>query len=243
MCSSSSFLPGRLFVSGFDPAITHADLRQLFDVIGPVQDCFFSRRGHHTFAFVQFVDPEHATAALCPSNKWVLGSNILRVSRAFPKKEEEKKKDDDDDETSSTIINPIQSSLQQNIDIWVGNLPPSTQDDELREYFEFFGPIVSVDIKRVKGPRAHAFITFDCVQSAYECLDPHIPYSFHDRYLEVRLSRTQTTTIPPPPYPEYGYFSVTEQCYFVVYSHAGTMYVQRTPLYVPNLSTIGAEVR
>lgn len=50
--------------------------------------------------------------------------------------------------------------------LFVGNLEPEIMPSSLRDVFEPFSPILSIDIKPQKGPFAYAFVKFPSVAMA-----------------------------------------------------------------------------
>ena len=54
--------------------------------------------------------------------------------------------------------------------LYIGNLPPSADEDQLKHILRGFGKIVDVKIKKANRGKAFAFITFAKVISAYKIL-------------------------------------------------------------------------
>merc|ERR1712183_930914 len=79
--------------------------------------------------------------------------------------------------------------------IFVGGLPSTISDAELRKYFERFGRVNEVELLRERGSqrlRGFAFVTFDDEDSADKCIQRRT-HEICKKVCEVKRAQTRST--------------------------------------------------
>ena len=81
------------------------------------------------------------------------------------------------------------------MNIYVGNLPYSVEDDELRETFEEFGTVKSAEVifdRRTKRSRGYGFVEMDNEQEGHDAIEALNGSALHGRELRVDESKPKS---------------------------------------------------
>uniref|UniRef100_A0A0E0JP52 RRM domain-containing protein n=1 Tax=Oryza punctata TaxID=4537 RepID=A0A0E0JP52_ORYPU len=154
---------GKVFVGGVPLGTSESELRAHFSQFGtvafvgaPKNKQTGAARG---FAFVQFVDPDAAAAAIAAGpDRNVLRGTTMDVKLATPK---------------PSAGGPELSPGDQKRKIFIGGLPPSVTEQQLKEYFSKFGEVnraIVVTELNTKMSRGFGFIQFASEESAARAL-------------------------------------------------------------------------
>uniref|UniRef100_A0A0D9V644 RRM domain-containing protein n=1 Tax=Leersia perrieri TaxID=77586 RepID=A0A0D9V644_9ORYZ len=151
---------GKLFVGGVPLGASAAELRAHFSRFGRVA-CVFTHKDHDTgasrgFAFVQFVCPDDADAALAACH--VFRGTTIDVKVAEPKPSAE---------------GPQRRLSGDHKKIFIGGLPPSLREETLKEYFEKFGQVYRATVVTdvfTNVSRGFGFVEYESVDSATKVL-------------------------------------------------------------------------
>lgn len=135
-----------IYVKNISPDATDDEFRGLFEKFGEVTSASLARdesgksRG---FGFVNFINHEHASAAVDELNGIDFKGQDLYVGRAQKKheREEELRK-------SYEAARVEKASKYQGVNLYVKNLEDDVDDDKLRELFAPFGSITSAKVMR-----------------------------------------------------------------------------------------------
>ncbi|CAN1342952.1 DAZ-associated protein 1 [Linum perenne] len=158
----TSQLPPRqkLFVGGVKKETTKLDLQKYFEQYGTVKDCFIVlkklTRESRRCSFVEFEDPSSALKALQVHDHVILGK---KVDVSFAK---ERKPNDESWES------------QQIRKIFIGGIPQTVTQQELKSFFEKFGIVTAAVLVQDKPTGTHrgfGFITFESKDSADAALN------------------------------------------------------------------------
>jgi RNA recognition motif-containing protein len=82
--------------------------------------------------------------------------------------------------------------MSQSMNIYVGNLPYSVQDDELREAFEAFGEVSSAEVifdRRTQRSRGYGFVEMENDDDGREAIEALNGSDFQGRELRVDESK------------------------------------------------------
>ncbi|KAK3762151.1 hypothetical protein RRG08_024960 [Elysia crispata] len=141
----------KVFVGGLSWETTTKDLREYFEKYGEVTNCNlktdYETKKSRGFGFVTFANTDAVQKALAEKEHKLHGRTI------DPK-----------------VANP----RQVNKKVFVGRLDPSITEDEVRAYFETFGPIEKLDLpydKTKEQRRAFCFVEFKKVAAMKSCLE------------------------------------------------------------------------
>ncbi|CAL9682341.1 unnamed protein product [Knipowitschia caucasica] len=134
---------GKMFVGGLSWDTTKKDLKDYFSKFGEVLDCTLKldpvtgrSRG---FGFVLFKDPQ-SVERVVSQNEHKLNGKVIDPKKAKAMKGKE----------------PVKK-------IFVGGLSPDTPEEKVREYFETFGEVESIELpmeNKTNKRRGFCFITF-----------------------------------------------------------------------------------
>lgn len=163
----------KLFVGGFSKSSTEEEnLKTYFENYGGIVDCTIlrdSEKRSRGFGFVLF-DISETVDKIMRSKKsgtrFTLddGETYMEVKRALPKGSR--------DSNSRDNRPSIQSRPSYN-KIFVGGLPSSITEEELRKYFESFGRVNQIELLRDRETsrlRGFAFVSFEDEDSADKCI-------------------------------------------------------------------------
>ncbi|CAL1376546.1 unnamed protein product [Linum trigynum] len=149
--SSSSSAPGKLFVGGLSWDTTEETFTNYFSKFGEITDAVIMLdrlsgrpRG---FGFVTFSDPVVADRVL--ERDHTVDGRSVEVKKTVPR---------EDMDFKGMRVKKI----------FVGGLPPSLTEDELKEYFSFYGGITEYQIMldhKTGRSRGFGFVTFDSEDS------------------------------------------------------------------------------
>lgn len=165
----------KLFVGGFNKATTDEDhLKVYFEHYGGIVDCTILRdaeKRSRGFGFILFDDAETVDKIMRAKKGGTRfsiddGDTYMEVKRALPKGSRD---------PSSRERGPIQSSRSTNLynKVFVGGLPSSITEEELRHYFESYGRVNQIELLRDRETnrlRGFAFISFEDEDSADKCI-------------------------------------------------------------------------
>lgn len=173
-----------IYVSELDQLVTDADLSQAFDQYGPIS---FIRVAKNPllmrplgYAYVNYDEKQSAEAALAHDFRYIKGKPC-RVT-AYQK-------------------DPSLRIAPRTI-VYVKNLSPETSEDELKELFMQFGPIVATKLARDDAdtnPNGYAYVNFETLDAANEAIAKLNATTINDRLVFIghhisqveRLSRIE----------------------------------------------------
>ncbi|KAF9685147.1 hypothetical protein SADUNF_Sadunf03G0024200 [Salix dunnii] len=139
---------GKLFVGGVSWETTEETFTNYFSKYGEVMDSVIMTDRHsgrpRGFGFVTFADPAVADRVL--EEEHVIDGRAVEVKRTVPREDMDVK------------------GVTRTKKIFVGGIPPSLTEDELKEYFSVYGSIVDHQIMldhKTGRSRGFGFVTFD----------------------------------------------------------------------------------
>jgi len=141
----------KVFVGGLSWETTTKDLKEYFEKYGEVGNCTLKTdletRKSRGFGFVVFTSPDSVDKVLLEKEHKLHGRNI------DPKK-----------------ANP----RPVNKKVFVGRLDPAISEDDVRTYFETFGPVEKIELpfdKTKEQRRAFCFVEFKKLSAMKKCLE------------------------------------------------------------------------
>lgn len=139
---------GKIFVGGVSWETTEEMFTKHFEKYGEIVDSVIMKEKHtrrpRGFGFITFTDPSVIDKVL--EDEHVINGRTVEVKRTVPREDMEVKGD------------------QKTKKIFVGGIPPSVTEEELKEYFSSFGNIVEHQIMLEHGTgrsRGFGFVTFE----------------------------------------------------------------------------------
>jgi len=141
----------KLFVGGLSYLTSQADLKEYFQTFGEVKSCTvktdLETKKSRGFAFVVFNDVE-SVEKVCATKEHQIKDRKIDPKRANPR--------------------PV------NKKVFVGRLDPAVTEEEVKTYFETFGPVEKIELPfdKVKDQRrAFCFVEFKKLSSMVKCLE------------------------------------------------------------------------
>ena len=178
----------KLFVGGLNKSHTdEPGLKKFFEKFGPIIDVTIMRDGDKQSRGFGFVLFETSTAvddiisAKKEGNNFSLDDHHIEVKRALPKVP------GGNAGTSRT------GGMYRKI--FVGGLPSTVTEDDLRKHFERFGRISEVELLRCRETnrlRGFAFVTFEDEDSADKCIQRRT-HEICKKICEVKRAQTRST--------------------------------------------------
>lgn len=167
---------GKLFVGGIAWETREESFRKYFSRFGEIIDCVIMMdkvsgrpRG---FGFVTFVDPEAANKVL--EKEHIVDGRTVEVKRTVPK------------ENMQVKGSPKTKKF------FVGGLPLTLTEDELKEYFSSYGHVLEQQIMldRESGrSRGFGFITFDSENAVEKVLNNGRMHEIHGKQVEIKRAK------------------------------------------------------
>lgn len=179
VCVSES-QPRTLYVGNLDASITEDLILALFSQMGPVNGCKIIHDScNDPYCFVEYVDHQAAATALLTMNKRQCMGRELKVNWA----------------TSPGNTGPKQDTSKHH-HIFVGDLSPEIETQQLREAFSPFGEIS--DCRVVRDPqtlksKGYGFVSFVKKADAENAIT-----TMNGQWLGSRAIRTNWATRKPP---------------------------------------------
>ncbi|RWS14802.1 nucleolysin TIAR-like isoform X1 [Dinothrombium tinctorium] len=172
--------PRTLYVGNLDPQVTEELILALFSQMGHVSGCkIIHEPGNDPYCFVEFLDHQAAANALMTMNKRQCLGRELKVNWA----------------TSPSSAGPKQDT-SKHYHIFVGDLSPEIETQQLREAFAPFGEIS--DCRVVRDPqtlksKGYGFVSFVKKADAENAIT-----TMNGQWLGSRAIRTNWATRKPP---------------------------------------------
>jgi len=178
----------KLFVGGLNKTNTDEDqLKQYFEQYGDIIDCNIMRdheKRSRGFGFILFEDAtavDKIIAAKKDGSEFAIDDHRIEIKRALPKVPR-----------GNEPIRPGQDRIFRKI--FVGGLPSTASEDDLRNYFERYGRVNEIELLRDRETgrlRGFAFITFDDEDSADKCLQRRT-HEICQKVCEVKRAQTRS---------------------------------------------------
>lgn len=155
----------KLFVRGLNRNTCEEGMKHFFEEYGRIVDCNIMRdqeKRSRGFGFILFEDVDaidKIIVAKKEGGQFVVDDHTVEVKRALPK-------------TPRGATGVTRSDII-NRKVFVGGLPSTVSEQDVRDYFESFGRINEIQLikdRETGRPRGFAFLTFDEEDSADKCL-------------------------------------------------------------------------
>lgn len=179
--SSNGHQPKTLYVGNLDPSVSEELLIQIFSQMGNIMGCkIIHEPGNDPYAFVEFVEHISAATALSTMNKRNCMGRELKVNWA----------------TSPGAGAGPKADTSKHYHIFVGDLSPEIETQQLRDAFGPFGEIS--DCRVVRDPqtlksKGYGFVSFVKKNEAENAIQ-----TMNGQWLGSRAIRTNWATRKPP---------------------------------------------
>ena len=177
----------KLFVGGLNKLCTDEDqLKQFFEHYGDIIDCSIMRdqdkrsRGFGFILFEEATSVDKIIAAKKDGTSFELDEHRIEIKRALPK------------------VNRGNAGTSRSgglfRKVFVGGLPSSITEDDLRKYFETYGRVNEIELLRDRETsrlRGFAFVTFEDEDSADKCIQRR-SHEICKKVCEVKRAQTRS---------------------------------------------------
>ncbi|KAJ7011976.1 uncharacterized protein [Populus alba] len=171
---------GKLFVGGVSWETTEETFTNYFSKYGEVMDSVIMTDRHsgrpRGFGFVTFADPAVADRVL--EEDHVIDGRAVEVKRTVPREDMEVK------------------GVTRTKKIFVGGIPPSLTEDELKEYFSVYGSIVDHQIMldhKTGRSRGFGFVTFDSEDAVERIFSEGRTHELGGKQVEIKKAEPKRT--------------------------------------------------
>ncbi|XP_031476074.1 glycine-rich RNA-binding protein 3, mitochondrial-like [Nymphaea colorata] len=172
MGSPSEASSGKLFVGGIAWRTTKETFTEHFQKYGEITDSVIMKdkrtKKPRGFGFVTFADP--SVVELVLKDEHVIDDRTVEVKRTVPREEMAAAPD------------------TQTKKIFVGGIPTSVTDDELKEYFSSYGNIIEHQIMTDQSGRSRGFgfVTFESEETVEEILSSSQSHEIKGKQVEIK---------------------------------------------------------
>lgn len=171
---------GKIFIGGLSWETTTEKLVDHFKKYGEIIDSVIMKdrgTGHpRGFGFVTYSDPSVIDAVIKDTH--TLDGRTVEIKRSIPR------------ESMDLIKGPKTKKL------FVGGLPPSVADEELKNYFKKYGNVVKSQIMQDHSTgrsRGFGFVTFDSEQTVEEILTLGKAHEFDGKEVEIKKAEPKNS--------------------------------------------------
>ncbi|ORZ34900.1 hypothetical protein BCR44DRAFT_1461486 [Catenaria anguillulae PL171] len=135
---------GNIFIKNLDASIDNKALHDTFAAFGKILSCKVAARDGQSlgYGFVHYETREAADAAIAAVNGMLLNDKEVFVGLHVPKRERDAE---------------LAKQRSQFTNLYVKNVAEEVTDDEFKEMFEAFGPVVSAVIQRDEEGKSKGF--------------------------------------------------------------------------------------
>jgi len=179
----------KLFVGGLNRTSTDEEvLKRYFEKYGNIIDCTVMRdqeRESRGFGFVLFDESSSIDKIMTDKKngeEFVIEEHHIEIKRALPKV------------PGGNAGSSTRHTAGLNRKIFVGGLPSSITEEDLRHYFESYGRVNEVELLRDRDTsrlRGFAFVTFDEEDSADKCIQRR-SHEICKKLCEVKRAQTRS---------------------------------------------------
>lgn len=171
---------GKIFIGGLSWETTTEKLVDHFKKYGEIIDSVIMKdrgTGHpRGFGFVTYSDPSAIDAVLKDAH--TLDGRTVEIKRSIPR------------ENMDLIKGPKTKKL------FVGGLPSSVADEELKNYFKKYGNVVESQIMQDRNTgrsRGFGFVTFDSEQTVEDILTLGKTHEFDGKEVEIKKAEPKNS--------------------------------------------------
>ncbi|CAD5209476.1 unnamed protein product [Bursaphelenchus okinawaensis] len=163
-----------VFVGDLSPEVDNKQLRESFAPFGEVSDAKVIRDLQTTkskgYGFVSYPKREEAERAIEQMNGQWLGRRTIRTNWATRKPSdmpENPRGPQGGHHHRNTYDEIYNQAGPDNTSVYIGNIPPSSTDDDVRNIFKRFGTVLDIRHFKVQG---YSFVKFDSKESAAKAI-------------------------------------------------------------------------
>ncbi|KAM7278976.1 hypothetical protein ACFE04_006110 [Oxalis oulophora] len=181
--------PGKIFIGGLAKDTTYATFNKHFGKYGEITDCVIMKDRNtgqpRGFGFITYADPVVVDKVI--EDTHVINGKQVEIKRTIPKGSNHSK----DFKTKK---------------IFVGGIPSTVNEDELKNFFSTHGNVVEHQIIRdheTNRSRGFGFVIFDSDEVVDEILSKGNMIDMAGTQVEIKKAEPKKPSNPPPPH-SYG---------------------------------------
>ncbi|RKP38336.1 hypothetical protein BJ085DRAFT_17371 [Dimargaris cristalligena] len=177
----SSTTPGKLFIGGLSWETTNDSLLNYFSTFGTVVEHMVMRDQYtgrsRGFGFVRFADS--AVVDQVVQKEHYIDGKKVDPKVAVPK----------EDQSQQELHDRVENKNK----VFVGHVPITTTQDQFRQFFEQFGPVVAATLihdKATNKSRGFGFVSFATEEGYLKSLNAH-EATISDQFVSALLCKDQ----------------------------------------------------
>ncbi|KAJ4725323.1 Heterogeneous nuclear ribonucleoprotein 1 [Melia azedarach] len=181
--------PGKIFIGGLPKDTTYATFNKHFGKYGDITDSVIMKDRYtgqpRGFGFITYADPSVVDKVI--EDNHIINGKQVEIKRTIPKGSGQSK----DFKTKK---------------IFVGGIPSSVTEDELKSFFSKYGKVLEHQIIRdheTNRSRGFGFVIFDSEEVVDEMLSKGNMIDMAGTQVEIKKAEPKKSSNPPPP-PSYG---------------------------------------
>lgn len=187
----SNVINDTLYVKNINFDTTESTLREVFSAVGPLKSVTIPRKRDPRkptagllsmgFAFVQFIQPEHATLALDRLQGTLIDGHSVVLRRSSVVKGK------NDSNTSKKKASSSKADSDNNTTLMIRNIPFEANEKEVRDLFRNFAQVKRVRVPRKfdGGHRGFGFVDFINSQEAKQAMHTLSHTHLYGRHLVI----------------------------------------------------------
>ncbi|KAF8048637.1 hypothetical protein N665_2449s0006 [Sinapis alba] len=182
--------PGKIFIGGLHKDTTNTEFNKHFGKYGEITDSVIMRDRHtglpRGFGFITFADPSVVDQVIEETH--IFNGKQVEIKRTIPK---------------GAGSGANQSKDFKTKKIFVGGIPSSVTEDELKDFFAKYGTIVEHQIIRdheTNRSRGFGFVIFDSEEVVDELLSKGNMIDMADTQVEIKKAEPKKSSNRSPPY-------------------------------------------
>ncbi|KAL1204870.1 Heterogeneous nuclear ribonucleoprotein 1 [Cardamine amara subsp. amara] len=183
--------PGKIFIGGLHKDTTNTMFNKHFGKYGEITDSVIMRDRHtgqpRGFGFITYADPSVVDKVI--EDNHIINGKQVEIKRTIPKG-----------------AGGNQSKDIKTKKIFVGGIPSSVTEDELKDFFAKYGNVVEHQIIRdheTNRSRGFGFVIFDSEEVVDELLSKGNMIDMADTQVEIKKAEPKKSSNRSPP-PSYG---------------------------------------
>ncbi|KAH9652410.1 RNA-binding (RRM/RBD/RNP motifs) family protein [Citrus sinensis] len=181
--------PGKIFIGGLPKDTTYATFNKHFGKYGDITDSVIMKDRYtgqpRGFGFITYADPSVVDKVI--EDTHIINGKQVEIKRTIPKGSGQSK----DFKTKK---------------IFVGGIPSSVSEDELKNFFSKYGKVLEHQIIRdheTNRSRGFGFVIFDSEEVVDEMLSKGNMIDMAGTQVEIKKAEPKKSSNPPPP-PSYA---------------------------------------